>query len=78
MEQVSLKNTPAFLTLEMLTDQCLTSKQRVELLEDEDDESLVPTGHILLQKIVCEHSSEILKYLSLFLLPVIRNLQFSR
>ena len=45
---------------------------------EEMDEELVPNEHYMIQEIICKHSSEILKYLSLFLVPVIKNLQFSR
>jgi hypothetical protein len=77
VELVSCKCKYGFLALQSLIDQCLTSKQRVELIEEED-EDLVPRGHLMVQKIVCRLSAEILRYLSLFLVPVIKNLQFSR
>jgi len=57
------------LALEFLLEQCLSSRsKKMELDDTENSENKE------LQKIIQNNSSEILKYLAVFLLPVIRNI----
>ena len=76
MKEVANKSRSAFIAVEHLIDQCLTSKKKVDALEESDSEEIAP-GFETFLNIFWENSADILPYVVLFLVPVIRNVKSS-